>query len=103
VWEGAVRGSPAGAEPELGEIAFYPQRVFPRAFGQLRNGIPIIEVAGRRAKGQHLTLVIDEQGNGTVTDQWLYQLIRQSGHIADRQFEIEFLDAGVEAFVFTFG
>jgi hypothetical protein len=24
-------------------------------------------------------------------------------HIADRQFEIEFLDAGVEAFVFTFG
>ena len=46
---------------------------------------------------------VDEQGNGTVTDQRLYQLIRQSGHIADRQFEIEFLDAGVEAFVFTFG
>jgi Thioredoxin like C-terminal domain len=38
-----------------------------------------------------------------VTDLWLYQLIRQSGHVADRQFEIEFLDAGVEAFVFTFG
>jgi thiol-disulfide isomerase/thioredoxin len=46
---------------------------------------------------------LDEQGNGTVTEQRLYQLIRQSGHIADRQFEIEFLDAGVEAFVFTFG
>ena len=46
---------------------------------------------------------VDEQGNGTVSDQRLYQLIRQSGHIADRQFEIEFLDAGVEAFVFTFG
>jgi thiol-disulfide isomerase/thioredoxin len=46
---------------------------------------------------------VDEQGNGTVTDQRLYQLIRQPGHIADRQFEIEFLDAGVEAFVFTFG
>jgi thiol-disulfide isomerase/thioredoxin len=46
---------------------------------------------------------VDEQGKGTVSDQWLYQLIRQSGHIADRQFEIEFLDAGVEAFVFTFG
>jgi hypothetical protein len=45
----------------------------------------------------------DSQGNGTVTDQRLYQLIRQPGHIADRQFEIEFLDAGVEAFVFTFG
>src|SRR6266536_6025269 len=46
---------------------------------------------------------VDEQGNGTVTDQRLYQLIRQPGHIADRQFEIEFLDAGVEAFAFTFG
>jgi hypothetical protein len=46
---------------------------------------------------------VDEQGNGTVSDQRLYQLIRQPGHIADRQFEIEFLDAGVEAFVFTFG
>jgi thioredoxin family protein len=46
---------------------------------------------------------VDEQGNGMVTDQRLYQLIRQSRHIADRQFEIEFLDAGVEAFVFTFG
>jgi Thioredoxin like C-terminal domain len=46
---------------------------------------------------------VDEQGNGTVTEQRLYQLIRQLGHIADRQFEIEFLDAGVEAFAFTFG
>ncbi len=46
---------------------------------------------------------VDEQGNGMATDQRLYQLIRQPEHIADRQFEIEFLDAGVEAFVFTFG
>jgi thioredoxin family protein len=46
---------------------------------------------------------VDEQGNGTVTEQRLYQLIRQSGPISDRQFEIEFLDSGVEAFAFTFG
>jgi thiol-disulfide isomerase/thioredoxin len=46
---------------------------------------------------------VDEQGNGMVTEPRLYQLIRQPGHIADRQFEIEFLDAGVEAFSFTFG
>ena len=46
---------------------------------------------------------VDEQGNGTVTQQRLYQLIRQPKLITDRQFEIEFLDAGVEAFVFTFG
>ena len=46
---------------------------------------------------------VDERGNGTATEQRLYQLIRQLGSIADRQFEIEFLDAGVEAFAFTFG
>jgi hypothetical protein len=33
----------------------------------------------------------------------LYQLIRQPKPIADRHFEIEFLDSGVEAFAFTFG
>ena len=46
---------------------------------------------------------VDEQGNGRVTQQRLYQLIRQPKPIADRQFEIEFLDSGVEAFAFTFG
>jgi thiol-disulfide isomerase/thioredoxin len=48
-------------------------------------------------------LDVDAQGNGTVTESRLYQLIRQPGRIADRQFEIEFLDPGVEAFAFTFG
>jgi thiol-disulfide isomerase/thioredoxin len=45
----------------------------------------------------------DEQGNGTATEQRTYQLIRQAKPIADRQFEIEFLDPGVGAFDFTFG
>lgn len=46
---------------------------------------------------------VDEQGNGTVTEQRLYQLIRQSKPIADREFQIEFSGSGVEAFAFTFG
>jgi thiol-disulfide isomerase/thioredoxin len=46
---------------------------------------------------------VDDQGKGTVTEQRLYQLIRQPKPIVDRQFEIEFLDSGVEAFAFTFG
>jgi thiol-disulfide isomerase/thioredoxin len=46
---------------------------------------------------------VDGQGNGTVAQQRLYQLIRQPQPIVDRQFEIEFLDPGVEAFDFTFG
>ncbi len=46
---------------------------------------------------------IDAQGYGTVTEQRLYQLIRQKKSIIDRQFEIEFLGPGVETFAFTFG
>ena len=46
---------------------------------------------------------VDEGGNGTVVEQRLYQLIRQPKPIVDRQFEIEFPDAGVATFAFTFG
>jgi hypothetical protein len=48
-------------------------------------------------------LDLDAAGNGTVTEPRLYQLIRQPPPIVDRQFEIAFLDPGVEAFAFTFG
>jgi thiol-disulfide isomerase/thioredoxin len=48
-------------------------------------------------------LDVDHRGGGAVTEQRLYQLIRQPRPIADRQFEIEFLDPGLEAFAFTFG
>ena len=42
-------------------------------------------------------------GTGVVTNERLYQLIRQKGPVRDRTFRIEFLDPGVEAFAFTFG
>ena len=46
---------------------------------------------------------VDDHGNGTAKEPRLYQLIRQPKPIVDRLFEIEFLDPGAEAFVFTFG
>ena len=46
---------------------------------------------------------VDVDGQGIVREQRLYQLIRQSGGVGDRTFTIEFLDAGVQAFAFTFG
>ena len=46
---------------------------------------------------------VDDQGNGTVTEQRLHQLIRQPEPVAERTFEITFLDPGVEAYAFTFG
>jgi cytochrome c biogenesis protein CcdA/thiol-disulfide isomerase/thioredoxin len=46
---------------------------------------------------------VDADGRGVVNGQRLYQLIRQNGAIADRTFEIRFLDPGAEAYAFTFG
>jgi thiol-disulfide isomerase/thioredoxin len=56
-----------------------------------------------QAPGASHGVDVDDQGDGIVTGQRLYQLIRQRGPIVDRTFEIEFLDPGAEAFVFTFG
>src|SRR4051794_3542834 len=46
---------------------------------------------------------VDQQGNGAVTEQRLYQLIRQPKPIVERHFEIEFFGSDVGAFAFTFG
>ncbi len=46
---------------------------------------------------------IDEQGFGTVGEARMYQLIRQSEKIADRESVIEFLTPGVSVYDFTFG
>ena len=61
-----------------------------------------VRIDGKAPGAAHGTDV-DEQGIGTVRAQRLYQLVRQPGTIADRTFEIEFLDPGVEAYAFTFG
>ena len=46
---------------------------------------------------------VKPDGTGVVTNERLYQLIRQRGEVRDRTFRIEFLDPGAEAFAFTFG
>lgn len=42
-------------------------------------------------------------GSGVVDEHRLYQLVRQRGAVAPHRFEIEFFDAGVQAYAFTFG
>jgi hypothetical protein len=56
-----------------------------------------------KAPGDNHGVDTDDGGNGTVTEERLYQLIRQKGPVADHVFEIRFLDPGVEAYAFTFG
>jgi len=45
----------------------------------------------------------DAHGAGKVSEQRLYQLVRQQGSVQELEFTIEFLAPRVEAFSFTFG
>ncbi|MFL6801701.1 MAG: cytochrome c biogenesis protein DipZ [Sphingomicrobium sp.] len=56
-----------------------------------------------KAPGRDAGADVAADGTGVVSEQRLYQLIRQKGPIRDREFTVEFLGPGVEAFAFTFG
>ena len=53
--------------------------------------------------GDDRGLDVEESGEGTVTEPRMYQLVRRRGPVGRRTFEVTFLDAGVRAYVFTFG
>lgn len=55
------------------------------------------------APGAGHGLNVDEEGRGMLVQARLYQLVREPGSITVRTCEIALLDAGVEAYVFTFG
>ncbi len=89
-----------------GRIAYrFHARDLHLVMGPAAGGKPVrfrVLIDGQAPGAAHGTDV-DEQGNGILAEQRLYQLIRQSKPITDRLFEIEFLDPGAEAFAFTFG
>ncbi|MGF6936153.1 cytochrome c biogenesis protein CcdA/thiol-disulfide isomerase/thioredoxin [Paraburkholderia sp. UCT70] len=73
--------------------------------GPGRDGQPVrfrVLIDGK-APGADRGTDIDAYGNGTVTAQRLYQLVRQASGSGERTFEITFLDPGVLAYAFTFG
>ena len=67
--------------------------------GNVRFRITIDGMAPGDANGMDA----DAEGNGVVTKQRLYQLVRSPGAVTDHTFEIRFLDPGVQAYAFTFG
>jgi thiol-disulfide isomerase/thioredoxin len=89
-----------------GRIAFqFHARDVNLVMGPVSRGASVpfrVYLDGRLATEAHGTDVAAD-GSGTLGDQRTYQLIRRSGPIAQSRFEIEFLDAGVEAYCFTFG
>lgn len=98
--ESAVLTAPGG------KIVFrFHARDLHLVLGPAVNGKPVrfkVTLDGQ-APGKDHGVDVNEQGVGTVTEQRLYQLIRQVGDIRDRSFTIEFLDGGVQAYSFTFG
>jgi thiol-disulfide isomerase/thioredoxin len=56
-----------------------------------------------RAPGAARGVDVDEAGEGVVSEPRMYQLVRRRGPAAPQTFEITFLDAGLRAYVFTFG
>jgi len=89
-----------------GKIVFrFHARDLHLVLGPGADGKPVrfrVTIDGQEPAQDHGTDV-DTRGEGTVTEQRLYQLIRQSGDVRARTFSIEFLDAGAQAYAFTFG
>ncbi|HET9810743.1 MAG TPA: cytochrome c biogenesis protein DipZ [Sphingomicrobium sp.] len=73
--------------------------------GPTDHGDPVrfrVTIDGK-APGADAGSDVEADGSGLVTEERLYQLVRQKGAVGERTFTIEFLDPGVHAFAFTFG
>jgi thiol-disulfide isomerase/thioredoxin len=92
-----------GAE---GRIAYrFHARDLHLVMGPAERGTSVpfrVLVDGQAPDGDH-GVDVEEDGSGKVSQQRLYQLVRQQGPVRERTFEITFLAPGVEAYAFTFG
>jgi thiol-disulfide isomerase/thioredoxin len=104
--EWKVGGQSAVLDQGGGRISYqFHARDLHLVLGPGKDGKPVrfrILIDGKPPGADH-GVDADAQGNGTVTEQRLYQLVRQQGRVTNRRFDIEFLDPGAEAFAFTFG
>ncbi len=101
-----VRDENARLDNANGRIVYrFRGRDLHLVLGPGQDGKPVrfrVTIDGK-APGTDHGMDIDADGNGAVTSQRLYQLIRQASSTGERTFEITFLDPGVQAYAFTFG
>jgi len=106
VGDWTVGGEHATLDAQGGGIVYrFHARDLHLVLGPGPDGAPVrfrVTIDGAAPRDSH-GVDVDAEGQGVVTGQKLYQLIRQNGAVADRTFEIRFLDPGVQAFAFTFG
>jgi thiol-disulfide isomerase/thioredoxin len=104
--EWTIGGESAVLDQKNGSIVYrFHARDLHLVLGPAAESGPIrfrVTIDGAAPGASHGTDV-DADGQGVVIGQRLYQLVRQSGEIADHTFEIRFLDPGVQAYAFTFG
>jgi len=67
------------------------------------DAIPFRILVDGEAPGPSHGVDVAEDGSGVLRDGRLYQLVRQDDAVQERTLEITFLDAGAEAYAFTFG
>jgi thiol-disulfide isomerase/thioredoxin len=65
--------------------------------------IPFQVLLDGEAPGPSHGVDVDDGGNGLLRDGRMYQLVRQHDAVRERTLEITFLEAGAEAYSFTFG
>jgi methionine-S-sulfoxide reductase len=103
-WTASGEHAALAAAP--GRIVFrFKARDLHLVLGPGKDGKPVrfrVTLDGKPPAADH-GVDVDAQGQGTVREQRLYQLIRQKGAVGEHEFAIEFLDANVEAYSFTFG
>jgi cytochrome c biogenesis protein CcdA/thiol-disulfide isomerase/thioredoxin len=101
-----VAGDRATLDQSGGGIIFrFHARDLHLVMGPAQDGKPIrfqVTIDGAPPGDSH-GVDVNARGQGVVTGQRLYQLVRQDGTVGDRTFEIRFLDPGVQAYSFTFG
>jgi len=101
-----VGGQQATLDQPGGRIVYrFHARDLHLVLGPGADGKPVrfnVTVDGQAPGDAHGTDVAPD-GSGTVTEQRLYQLVRQPGAVQDHTFTIEFLDPNVAAYAFTFG
>jgi cytochrome c biogenesis protein CcdA/thiol-disulfide isomerase/thioredoxin len=90
-----------------GRIAFqFHARDLHLVLAPRQDGTPVrfrVWLDGRPLPAADAGSDVGSDGSGVIDEHRLYQLVRQRGAVAPHRFEIEFLDAGAQAYAFTFG